>query len=152
MCGETAVHEYGYLRARAEADAGSICIGDSGGPIVDEETGEVVGIASGSAIDESGVTCHAGSNAYYTPLFAHLAFIDEALAAGGAEPADADSGAEGCSATRRAPSSSVAVVLGLGLLAAARRRRWPHRPRGGPRPRSPRPTLDRLSQGNRATR
>lgn len=119
----------GYIATRS--DGGSTCIGDSGSPLIDGRTKKLVGIASGSVIDEAGVMCATGSKNYFTALANHLDFVDEAIAAGSAnagapasDPAD-----DGCRVARdsRATWSDAvrvaALVASIAVMTFAVRRR-----------------------------
>ena len=119
----------GYVASRSEA--GSVCGGDSGSPLIDTRTKKLVGILSGSDIDEAGVDCTTGSRAVYTAVAVpeNLAFIDEGLAAAAREPSEAEvpknapPESDGC---RTASSSSLPwQALGgvLSALALVMRRR-----------------------------
>lgn len=121
----------GYIASRA--DGGSVCIGDSGSPLIDGRTKKIVGIASGSVIDEAGVMCTNGSKNTFTALADHLDFVDEALAAGSqaspalAEPESTD---DGCTVSRAGREGwehagavgAVACSIVLASLAGRRRR------------------------------
>jgi hypothetical protein len=120
----------GYIATHA--DGGSLCIGDSGTPLLDGRTNKIVGIASGAVIDEAGVMCTNGSKNKFTAVADHVDFIDEALAAGSAAsapPADAPPTDEGCGISRAQSDGSsgggplVALASSLVVLSIAARRR-----------------------------
>lgn len=84
------------IRASRFAMEASICPGDSGGPVIDRESGEVVGVVSRSVMDGSDQT--RGTSVftrldYWRPLFARAALIAE-----GRSPAEVPPVTDGCPA------------------------------------------------------
>lgn len=119
---------------RARSVSAAICAGDSGGPLIYEPTGELVGVASNIASRN----CGSGRPAYYQPTATHVDFIRRALAAGsGPDPrrsetrslvprsATAEDRRHGLTRRHRAGSSnnhgrSVIDVHGISLWSATR--------------------------------
>lgn len=84
----------------------SSCVGDSGGPAIDESTGAIVGIASrGPASADGGTDCTTTSGNVYTSLAGFTSVFEQAFAAAGGSWLD-EVGGPGPSASSSSSGSS----------------------------------------------
>jgi len=77
MCTRQDLTEYGYIRASSEQ--GSVCNGESGGPLFDQTTGKLVAVLSaGQVIKE--MNCVRGSHSFFVPTTSVGELVARALA------------------------------------------------------------------------
>lgn len=106
----------------------SICLGDSGGPIFDAESGAIVGVVSRGGNGETpsdtdyARTCVNADN-LGTSLSSFKPLVNDAFSRAGAtarlEAGDEDSG---CNGSGRSPATGTLLLAGIGALFARRRR------------------------------